>query len=78
MDIHNYPIDYAVTVTDERVQDLLRERAVRAEARRGRDVPDVAPAAGHQRRWMLPVVWGESLILRGARWLFCWLVSART
>lgn len=76
MDIHNYPIDYAVTVTDQRVDRLLRERALRAEAGRAQAAEHASLENGRPGRW-LPVLWVESQILRGARSLVCWLVSAR-
>ena len=74
MDIHNYPIDYAVTVTDERVRRLLRERDVR----RGRDVPEpLQRARTQQRGWRLRLVLAEPLIVGGAGFLLGWLVSQR-
>ena len=73
MDIHNYPIDYAVTVTDEHVRRLLHER----EIRQGRRIP--APLQGMRAHggWMLRLVLAEPLIVGCAGFVLGWLLAQR-
>ena len=69
MDIHNYPIDYQVTVTDDRVRGLLLERSLQRGATPERQ------QAGRRNAWTLRIVLAEPLIVGGAGFLLGWLVS---
>ena len=69
MDIHNYPIDYEVAVTEDRVRGLLRERSVQRGA-----TPEPRQANSRE-GWTLRIVLAEPLIVGGAGFLLGWLVS---
>lgn len=77
MDIHNFPIDYAVTVTDERVRSLLRERSVEEELRPGPRAPEPQPSGHRKAGWILRVVLAEPLIVGVAGFLLGWLLFQR-
>lgn len=77
MDIHNYPIDYAVTVTDDRVRMLLRERSVQPEPGLGPRVSDPRPVGRRPSGWTLRIVLAEPLIVGIAGFLLGWLVFQR-
>ena len=73
MDIHNYPIDYAVTITDDRVGGLLRERSLPPRRR----MPEWRQAFRRDGRWTLRIVLAEPLIVGCAGFLLGWLLSQR-
>ena len=77
MDLHNYPIDDAVTVADDRVRSLLRERSVRRDRARRAWLPGDRVPARRMAGWMLRVAVAEPLIVGGAGFLLGWLVSQR-
>jgi hypothetical protein len=74
MDIHNYPIDLAVKVHDERARALLRERSLQRERRMLR-----MEQAGRHRRagWTLRIVLAEPLIVICACIMLVWLLAPR-
>jgi hypothetical protein len=74
MDIHNYPIDLAVKVHDERARALLRERSVQRELR-----SIGLEQAGRRRRagWTLRIVLAAPLMVGCACILLGWLLVQR-
>jgi hypothetical protein len=77
MDLHNYPIDYAVRVTDDRVRFLLRERSLRQDLGRRVRAADDRPVARRLVGWTLRIVLAAPLIVGGAGFLLGWLGSKR-
>ena len=75
MHIHDDPIDYAVTVADDRVRRLLRERSLQPEPGEGRRVPSPSLGGDRPSGWVLRIVVAEPLIVGAAGFLLGWLVS---
>jgi hypothetical protein len=68
MDIHNYPIDYEVMVTDEFVRGLLRESLERGATAEGQ-------RTGRRAITTLRTALAEPLIVGATGFLLGWLVS---
>ncbi len=73
MDIHNYPIDLAVKVHDNRARALLRERSLRRERR----ALQLEQAGRRHVGWSLRVLLAEPLFVGSAGFVLGWLVSQR-
>jgi len=75
MDMHNDPIDYAVTVADARVRALLRERSLHPGRGPGWRVPTPSLGGDRPSGWVLRIVVAEPIIVGAAGFLLGWLVS---
>ena len=73
MDIHNYPIDLAVKVHEDRARALLRERGLQRERR----ALQLEQAGRRHLEWSPRALLAEPLIIGCAGFLFGWLVSQR-
>ena len=73
MDIHNYPIDLAVKVHDERARALLRERSLQRERR----ALQLKLVGRRHVGWSWQVLLAEPLFVGGAGFLLGWLVFPR-
>lgn len=75
MDIHNDPIDYTVTVADDRVRRLLRERSVQPDPGQGRRVSNPSLGGDRPSGWVLRIVVAEPLIVGITGFVLGWLIA---